>query len=131
MTYQPPADPYATQPRRGGSGLAVAALVVGVLALVTCWTVIGGVVFGLVAIVLGLLALSKARKGLAGGRGMAIGGIVTGALGLVLAGALFAFGLSLLTSDPAKQLRECVERAGNDPAARTQCQREFERELQN
>ena len=131
MTYHQAPGPYETQPRRGGSGLAIAALVLGVLALITCWTVIGGILFGLIAVVLGVVALSKARRGLAGGRGMAIAGIVTGALGLVLAIALVSFGLSLLNSDSGQQLQECVEDAGNDAAARAQCEREFQEELQN
>ena len=130
MSHPPTPGYYETQqPRRGGSGLAVAALVLGVLALITCWTVIGGVLGGLLAIVLGFFALSRVKRGLGGGRGMAITGIVLGALGLVLAVALVSVGLSFLNSDTGQQLQECLQKAGDDMAAQEQCRRELQDDL--
>jgi hypothetical protein len=64
-------------------GLAVASLILGCLSLVTfgCFGV-----GALVAIVLGIIAVSRAGKQpeVYGGRGLAIGGIATGAVSLVL-----------------------------------------------
>ena len=132
MSYPPTPGYYETQqPQRGGSGLAIAALVLGVLALITSWTVIGGVLCGILAIVLGFVALSRAKRGLGRGRGMAITGIVLGALGLVLAIALVSVGLSFLNSDSGRQLQECLERAGTDTAAQEQCQRQFQEGLED
>ncbi|MDQ4118844.1 MAG: DUF4190 domain-containing protein, partial [Actinomycetota bacterium] len=65
------------------NGLGVAALILGVIAILTCWIVIGGV-FGLLAIVLGVLGAGRARRGRATNRGVSIAGVVTGAIGLVL-----------------------------------------------
>ena len=133
MTHQPAPGYYQPQPQppRGGSGLAIGALIAGVLALVSFWTVFGGILLGVVAIVLGLVALSRVRKGLAGGRGMAIAGIVTGALGLVLGIAWAAFLSNLLNSDSVQNLQDCLQEAGNDEAAQSQCERDFDDELQN
>jgi hypothetical protein len=128
-------QPYSGQPysdqRPLGSGMAVAALVLGILAVVFCWTVIGGVLFGLVAIVLGVVASRRARRGAAAGRGMAIAGIVLGVIGLLLSIALIAFGLSILNSPDAKTLKQCVADAGGDQAKVQQCQRDFQRNVQN
>ena len=129
MTYAPtPGYGYA-QPQRRSSGLAIAALVCGVLALLSSWTVIGGILLGIIAVVLGFVALSRAKRGLAAGRGMAITGIVTGVLGAILAVALIAVGVSLLNSDAGQQLQDCLRDAGNDEAAVAQCQREYQDDL--
>ena len=114
--YQPPAA------ASGGSGLAIAALVLGILALVTCFTVVGGVVLGLLAIIFGIIAVRGANRGVRTGKGMAIGGIVTGALGLVLAIVLIAVGVSILNSPAGKNLRSCLEKAHSDQQAVNRCQ---------
>lgn len=120
----------ASEPKRG-SGMAVAALVLGLLALFGSITVVVGILFGLVAIILGFIASGRAKRGQGGGRGMAITGIVTGFLGVVLAIALVAVGVTFLNSDTGQNLQECVENAGNDQAALTDCQTEFEDDLTN
>jgi Domain of unknown function (DUF4190) len=133
MTYQAP-PPYGQpqpQQHRGGSGMAITALVLGVLALLTCWTVVGGIFLGLVAIILGFIASSRAKHGRAGGRAMAIIGIVTGALGLVISIGLIALGASLLNSDTGQNLQDCLQDAGQDETAQAECQREFQEELTN
>ncbi len=117
-----------TQPARpvvGGGGMATAALVLGILALVTCWTVIGGVLLGLLAVIFGIVGLRRANRGLALGRGRAIAGIILGLLGIVVAGLLIAVGVSLLNSDEAKTLQSCLKDAGNDQAKVQQCQDQF------
>lgn len=96
--YQPPTydsgqsdqygQPYGQQGYGGGAtgtnGLAIAALVVGILALLTFWTVLGGIVLGIAGIILGVMGMSKAKQLNGSGKGMAIGGLVTAALGLLL-----------------------------------------------
>ena len=125
--YPYPGGGYGAPPQyRYGGGMATAALVLGILAIVTCITVIGGILLGILAIVLGAVAASRARRGEAPGRGRAIAGIVTGAIGLVLSGLLVAAGVSLLNSETGQELQQCLEEAGQDQAAIDQCQRELE-----
>ena len=133
MTYQAP-PPYAeNQPHSntGGSGMAITALVLGVLALLSSWTVIGGILLGLAAVIVGLIALSKIRQRRASGKAMAIIGIITGVLGLAVSVGLIAIGASLLNSESGKNLQDCLEDAGNDQQAQTQCERDFQDELSN
>jgi hypothetical protein len=111
--------------------MAITALVLGVLALLSSWTVVGGILLGLAAIIVGLIALTKIRQGRADGKAMAIIGIITGALGLVVAVGLIAIGASLLNSETGQNLQDCLEDAGNDQQAQAECQREFQEELSN
>lgn len=64
----------ATAP--AGNGIAIAALVVGIVAFVTGWVPILGLLLGIAAVVLGVIGLKKAA-----GKGMSIAGLVTGAIG--------------------------------------------------
>jgi len=83
-----PVDGCITQNRNdmekkaeGSSGSDVAALVCGILGLVFCWTVIPGIVLGIIALILGMGIL---KKNPGPDNGKAIAGIVLGLTGLVL-----------------------------------------------
>ncbi|WP_447925695.1 hypothetical protein [Georgenia muralis] len=74
------------QPQRT-NGLAVAAFVVGLLSILVAWIpVVGiaGIIGGIVAVVLGIMAMTKANKGQAGGKGLGIAGLVLGVLSVLL-----------------------------------------------
>jgi heme/copper-type cytochrome/quinol oxidase subunit 2 len=122
--YEP--APVATDPAtpRHGAGMATTALVLGILALVTCFTVIGGIVLGLLAVVFGFIARGRARRGAPGG-GRAVAGIVTGVIGLLVAVALIAFGVSILNSPAGKNLTNCVKNANGDQSAISQCEQQY------
>ena len=107
------------------NGLGIAALVLGILALLTFLTVVGGILFGLIAVVLGFVARGKVKRGEATNGGMALAGIITGAIGLVLSLGVIALGVSILNSDSVSNLQDCLNDAGNDTAAQQQCQTEF------
>ena len=90
MTQLPPYPPestwdYETQNSLGGppartSGMAIASLVCGIIAVFTCCTFLPGIL----AIVLGAVAMPPIRQGQARGRGLAVSGIVLGVIGVVL-----------------------------------------------
>jgi hypothetical protein len=91
---QAPGQPYGApgQPFPGNkppsNGLAVAALVVGIISLLLAWIPVVNIVSivgGIAALVLGIVAVRKANQGTAGGKGMAIGGTVLGGVSLVAA----------------------------------------------
>lgn len=115
----------------GGRGMAIAALVLGVLALLLCWTVIGGILLGLIAIVLGIIAAVRAGRGQAQGKGLAVTGAVLGGIGLILSGVLVAIGVSVLNSESGQNLQDCLLDAGDDQAQIEQCQQEFDEDLQD
>jgi hypothetical protein len=67
------------QPQNSGKGMAIAALVLGILGL-ALFCVCGSFVLGTIGIILGIVVLVSKRNG----RGMAIAGIITGLLGIIL-----------------------------------------------
>lgn len=66
------------------NGLGIAALVLGIIGLVTSWFIFGGLL-GLLAIILGFVGLGRVRRGEANNRGVSITGIVLGVLSVVIA----------------------------------------------
>jgi hypothetical protein len=78
--YQPPGPP----PQQGSNGVAIAALVLGLLSIPLALFIFGGLL-GIAAVILGIVGISKARQLGGTGQGMAITGIVSGALGALLA----------------------------------------------
>src|SRR5947209_14799553 len=70
-----PGGPYYSAPRAGVNGLAVAALVCGIL-----W---GFGLLSVVALILGIVALGQTKSRAQSGRGMAIAGVVLGGVGIV------------------------------------------------
>lgn len=94
---------------RAKNGLGTAALVIAVIAWVVdatvfpsgkAWPVFGGAIVGVVAVVVGAAALSRARRGEAGGSRLAIAGIVLGCAALlagIALGVLAMIGFALFT----------------------------------
>ena len=76
-TYSEP--PVSPVPVSSGSG--VAAMVCGIIALILCWVPFIGLVFGIVAMVLGGKGMRTLPQGK---KGMAIAGFVMGIIGLVV-----------------------------------------------
>lgn len=131
MSSSYPSYDAPPQSRPLGSGLAIAALVLGILALLTFWTVFGGILLGLIAIVLGVIALRRVRKGIAAGRGMAIAGVILGTLGLLGSLLWIALIAWVFNSSGGSDLTECVSNANGDQTKIEQCQRDFQRNLEN
>ena len=74
------------QPKRGGRGLAITALVVAIVSLLLCWVpIVNNLVFflGLIGLVLAVPAFLRARKGKSAGKGMALAAILLSVLSLV------------------------------------------------
>jgi hypothetical protein len=118
-------DPSASS---GTNGIAIAAMIIGIIALLISWIPILGVLAGVLALVLGFVGRSKAKKTPAvGGNGAAITGIVTGILAtLINIGitiALFAFGSTFMGS--FETYEDCIERGGTE----AECEQELERDI--
>lgn len=128
--YAPGAGAGAT------NGVAVAALVIGILSLLTAFVpVVGllGVVGGIVAVILGVIGRGKAKQG-ASGSGMAMGGIITGASAIVIAVlitiALFTFGSNVF-GESFRDFNECMQRTGDQELCEQQLEEEIFDNLRN
>jgi hypothetical protein len=76
--YLPPPVFYGSP----SNGKATAGLVLGILAVVFCWTSFFDIVFVVLGLVFGLLGLGEAKKGLPG-RGPALAGVICAAVGAI------------------------------------------------
>ena len=113
----PAYPPYApVGPPRPRNGVGVAALVLGIVGLALCWTVLGGVVLGILGVVFGAVGVRRVARGEATHRGMALAGLITGGVGLVV-------GVMLLVVIVAGIIgySRCVQSGGGDPAQTQQC----------
>jgi hypothetical protein len=119
------AQPLAAPPSaRPGTGLSVAALVLGVASLVAAVSFILfplGLLAGLAAAVLGGIAVTRGQASGATSHGQAIAGIVCGVLALAIAtvfavrfGTFMARNTSVLTT-----FDNCIAKAGNRSAVST------------
>ncbi|MFJ1593437.1 DUF4190 domain-containing protein [Kitasatospora albolonga] len=126
----PQGAPYGAPEPARSNGFAVTALILGLLACIFFWTVVGGLILGLLAVVFGILGALRARQGRAPRRGMAIIGAVLGALGLIGSVIILIVGVSFLNSDGFKNLEECVQKA-NSQAEQDKCAEDFGKSLSN
>lgn len=97
-----PQQPYGNwsydpsqQPNRRANGLAIAALITGLLAVVTICTVYGAFIFGSLSIVFALLSKGKENHM----HSLAISGTIIGTIALVITVMLFGASISLLMND--------------------------------
>ena len=111
MPDEKPAEtptPVITPQQASTNGLSVAALVVGIVAFVSGWVPLWGVLVGVAALVLGILALKKTN-----GKGMAIAGIVTGGLGAltgILVTIFFVISLTFIQAGANDYRNQSIER---------------------
>jgi membrane-bound ClpP family serine protease len=144
---QPPADrppeptqpgppggyqPYPTaRPRRNGMGTA--ALVLGIVALVLVILILFsplGAFLGLLAVIFGIIGISRAGRGEADNRGQAVTGVVTGAVAL-LVGLFLTISIGTFFSTNVNDFRQfgrCMENARDDQA-RQACAERLSRDL--
>ena len=109
---------YGGGARPAGTGLGIAALVLGILALLGCWIVIG-IVPGIVGLVLGIVALRKLGRTPGASKALPIIGIVLSVLG-ILASIFFLVIYGAVLGEIGPAVEACSQYA-NDQAALQQC----------
>jgi uncharacterized protein DUF4190 len=125
---QAPYGGYAPPPSAPQNGLGIAALVTAIIALLT---VVGGVVLGVVAVILGFLGWGKAKRGEATNGGVAVAGIVLGFLSIIEAIVVIGLFIWGFGEVGGTDLVDCLNRAGSDPAAQQECSDQFTQNLED
>lgn len=132
--YPAPPMPYGgyqPYPAVVRNGLGVGALVIGILALVGSFSVAGGVIGGLVAVVLGVAGRARARRGEASNGGVALAGIVVGALAIAAGLTFVAIWVGLFNQVGAGDYFACLQQAGQDRDQVQLCAEEFRQSVEN
>lgn len=94
----PPQVVYNVTQTAPSNGMAVAALVLGIIGLVLFFTIWGGILLGILAIVFGALGRSKAKEG-APNRGLATAGFVLGIVAFISSLLFLALILSVASAE--------------------------------
>jgi hypothetical protein len=102
----------------------VAALTLGLIAAVLFWTILGGLLLGLLAVIFGILGYRRGKRGHATNGTLAIVGTVFGALAIIASGAILAFVVSVFSSGDFEELKDCMQNAGTT-AEEQKCQKDF------
>ena len=107
-----------TGPRNGtGNG----ALAVAIAGLFLCWSVVGGIVCGVVAVILGVLGRGRAARGEANNGGIATAGIALGVVAVVASVAFAVIWTFAWRDSGGTDYLDCAVRAGNDQKAVESC----------
>jgi hypothetical protein len=129
--YPPPPPPYAGQPpapTAPKNGLGIAALVVAIIGL---FTIFGGILFGIVAIILGFMGWSRAKRGEATNGGVAIAGVVLGVLGVIVSIVAIFLVVKFFDDVGGTDYIDCLSRAGSDQEAMQQCADRFTEQMED
>jgi len=123
--YQAPA------PMGPRNGLGIAALILAIVGLLLCWSVVGGVIVGIFAALMGFIARGRVKRGEADNGGVVIAGIVLGFLS-ILAGLAFILIWAFFWIDVlnGSDYFTCMNKAGQDTTAQQQCTDQFRQHLE-
>jgi hypothetical protein len=100
-------------------------LVVAIIALIGSFSVVGGILLGIVAVILGFIARGRAKNGEATNGGVALAGIILGVVSIIAGLAFIAIWVSLFKEVGATDYFDCLQQAGQDRTAVQQCSDEF------
>jgi hypothetical protein len=132
--YPPPPMPYGDYPGAPPAlrnGLGIAALVVAIIGLLGSFSVVGGIVMGMAAVVLGFLGRNRVRRGEADNGGVALAGIVLGVLAIIAGLFFIAIWVGMFKEVGAGGYFECLQQAGQDRAQVQECADEFRQSVEN
>jgi hypothetical protein len=103
----PPYSGFPPAPAAPMNGLGIASLVVGIVALLATWTVLGSLALGVIAAALGATARGRVRRGEATNGGVATAGIVLGIVAAV-APIILLVGLAVFTDAFNGDYQHCI-----------------------
>ena len=126
--------PYGTYPGAPAAprnGLGIAALVTAIVAVISSFTIFGGIALGVVAVILGVIAKGRVKRGEADNGGVALAGILLGVAAIVVSVAFMVFGVWVFKTVGGGDYVDCVQQAGEDQAKVEQCTEDFRQSVEN
>ncbi|MCJ0978570.1 DUF4190 domain-containing protein [Rhodococcus sp. ARC_M12] len=111
--------------------MGTVALVLAILGVLFSWTIVGGIVLGLIAIVLGFIGRSRYKKRTATNGTVSLIAIILGFVAAALSIVLVVVGVGLFNAGGGQDFTECLNNAGSDTTAQQQCADEFQQNLEN
>ena len=133
--YPPPPMPYGdyyqAAPAAPKNGLGIAALVVAVIALLGSFSIIGGILGGVIAVILGVIGRGRAKQGEANNGGVALAGIVLGVIAIIVSLVFIPIYVGLFKDIGGGGYLECLQQAGQDSTAVEQCANELRQTMSN
>ncbi|MCV7299911.1 DUF4190 domain-containing protein [Mycobacterium barrassiae] len=125
---QPPYGGYAPPPSAPQNGMGIASLVTAIIALLS---VVGGIVLGVVAVILGFIGWGRAKRGEATNGGVAVAGIILGILSIIEAIAVIALFVWGFQEVGGTDYVDCLSRAGSDQEAVQRCADQFTEHIED
>ncbi len=110
--------------------LGTTALVMAIVGLILCWSVFGGVIFGVMAIIVGVNARGRVRRGEATNGSVATSGIALGVLAVVVSLAVIAIWVRLYQEVDAPAYVDCVAKTSDQQGAE-KCADELRQRVQH
>ena len=126
-----PYSGFAPPPTGPRNGLGIAALVIAIIGLVFCWTVAGGVILGLTAVIIGFVAQGRVKRGEATNGGVAIAGIVLGFLAIIVSLIFIPIWIGVFAEVGGTDYVDCLSKAGSDNQAIQKCADQFRDRVEN
>ena len=112
---QPAGYPYAAPVTKKAPGMALAAMILGIAAVLTGFLMFGALL-GIAAIILGVLSLKKTKK-VGAGKAFALTGIITGAVSVLISICMLFVAISLVQAT-----QKCLEVGTEDGHGNVVCQ---------
>ena len=112
---QPAGYPYAAPVTKKAPGMALAAMILGIAAVLTGFLVFGALL-GIAAIILGVLSLKKTKE-VGAGKAFALTGIITGAVSVLISICMLFVAISLVQAT-----QKCLEVGTEDGHGNVVCQ---------
>jgi len=126
----PPYGDYYQRPQAAPkNGMGVAALVIAIIALVLSFTVIGGIILGIVAVILGLIGRGRVKRREADNGGIALAGIILGAVSIIAGLVFVPIYVGLFKESGFGDYFNCMQEAGQNSNAVQQCSEEFRQSM--
>jgi hypothetical protein len=93
--------------------------------------VVGGIILGLCAIIIGFVARGRVKRGEATNGGIAIAGIVLGFLAIIVSLIFIPIWIGIFAEVGGTDYVDCLSKAGSDQQAVQQCADEFRNRVEN